>query len=92
MVKDLGGKNHQMTVLNLLNSIEEKDSYKKVSKRGDRQRDYKKQDNNWKHLRFVTFFSLQQIKTDMVLIMCKKQTSQKWECLTKVEKQAKEKE
>ncbi|XP_008332208.1 calcyclin-binding protein [Cynoglossus semilaevis] len=61
LVKDLGGKNHQMTVLNLLNSIEEKDSYKKI-------------------------------KTDMVLIMCKKQTSQKWECLTKVEKQAKEKD
>lgn len=35
--------------------------------------------------------SLQQIKTDMVLVMCKKQTSKKWECLTKVEKQTKEK-
>uniref|UniRef100_A0A674NPH9 Calcyclin binding protein n=1 Tax=Takifugu rubripes TaxID=31033 RepID=A0A674NPH9_TAKRU len=35
--------------------------------------------------------SLQQIKRDMVLVMCKKQTSQKWECLTKVEQQTKEK-
>lgn len=46
---------------------------------------------------FLTFFnsvphvSLQQIKTDIVLLMCKKQTNKKWDCLTKVEKQAKEK-
>ncbi|XP_071346970.1 calcyclin-binding protein [Trachinotus anak] len=61
MVKDLDGKNHQMTVLNLLYPIDEKDSYKKI-------------------------------KTDMVLVMCKKQTTKKWECLTKVEKQSKEKD
>lgn len=30
LVKDLGGKNHQMTVLNLLYPIDEKESYKKV--------------------------------------------------------------
>lgn len=35
--------------------------------------------------------SFKKIKTDMVLIMCKKQTSKKWDCLTKVEKQTKEK-
>ncbi|XP_029971729.1 calcyclin-binding protein [Salarias fasciatus] len=61
LIKDLDGKNHQMTVLNLLYPIDEKESYRKI-------------------------------KTDMVLIMCKKQTSKKWECLTAVEKQAKEKE
>nr|XP_046263484.1 calcyclin-binding protein [Scatophagus argus] len=61
MVKDLNGKNHQMTVLNLLHPIDVNDSYKKV-------------------------------KTDMVLVMCKKQTTKKWDCLTKVEKQSKEKE
>ncbi|XP_039998657.1 calcyclin-binding protein isoform X1 [Xiphias gladius] len=61
LVKDLDGKNHQMTVLNLLYPIDEKDSYKKI-------------------------------KTDMVLVMCKKQTTKKWECLTKVEKQSKEKD
>lgn len=61
LVKDLGGKNHQMTILNLLYPIEEKDSCKKI-------------------------------KTDMVLVMCKKQTTKKWECLTKVEKQSKEKD
>lgn len=27
----------------------------------------------------------------MVLVMCKKQASKKWDCLTKVDKQAKEK-
>lgn len=32
MVKELDGKNHQMTVLNLLYPIDEKDSYKKVNK------------------------------------------------------------
>ncbi|XP_026170451.1 calcyclin-binding protein [Mastacembelus armatus] len=61
LVKDLDGKNPQMTVLNLLHPIDEKDSYKKI-------------------------------KTDMVLVMCKKQTAKKWECLTKVEKQSKEKD
>ncbi|XP_044074925.1 calcyclin-binding protein-like isoform X2 [Siniperca chuatsi] len=61
LVKELDGKNHQMTVLNLLYPIDEKDSYKKI-------------------------------KTDMVLVMCKKQTTKKWECLTKVEKQSKEKD
>lgn len=61
LVKNLDGKNHQMTILNLLYPIDEKDSYKKI-------------------------------KTDMVLVMCKKQTAKKWECLTKVEKQSKEKE
>uniref|UniRef100_A0A3B5KXI0 Calcyclin binding protein n=1 Tax=Xiphophorus couchianus TaxID=32473 RepID=A0A3B5KXI0_9TELE len=29
LIKDLNGKNHQMTVLNLLHPIDEKDSYKK---------------------------------------------------------------
>ncbi|XP_014890386.1 calcyclin-binding protein [Poecilia latipinna] len=61
LIKDLNGKNHQMTVLNLLHPIDEKDSYKKV-------------------------------KTDMLLIMLKKQTTKKWECLTAVEKQSKEKD
>uniref|UniRef100_A0A1A8NNC0 Calcyclin-binding protein n=2 Tax=Nothobranchius TaxID=28779 RepID=A0A1A8NNC0_9TELE len=61
LVKDLDGKNHQMTVLNLLHPISVQDSYKKI-------------------------------KTDMVLVMCKKQTTKKWECLTSVEKQAKEKD
>lgn len=61
LVKDLNGKNHQMTLLNLLYPIDEKDSYKKI-------------------------------KTDMVLVMCKKQTTKKWECLTTVEKQSKEKD
>ncbi|XP_028329090.1 calcyclin-binding protein [Gouania willdenowi] len=61
LVKDLDGKNHQMTVHNLLYPIDEKDSYKKV-------------------------------KTDMVLIMCKKQSAKKWDCLTTVEKQSKEKD
>lgn len=32
LVKNLDGKNHQMTVLNLLYPIDEKDSYKKVNK------------------------------------------------------------
>uniref|UniRef100_A0A3Q4BTQ9 Calcyclin-binding protein n=1 Tax=Mola mola TaxID=94237 RepID=A0A3Q4BTQ9_MOLML len=36
--------------------------------------------------------SCKKIKTDMVLVMCKKHTSKKWDCLTKVEKQSKEKE
>ncbi|XP_017277843.1 calcyclin-binding protein [Kryptolebias marmoratus] len=61
LVKDLDGKNHQMTVLNLLHPINESDSYKKI-------------------------------KTDMVLVMCKKQATKKWECLTSVDKQSKEKD
>ncbi|XP_061490145.1 calcyclin-binding protein [Rhineura floridana] len=32
------------------------------------------------------------IKTDMVLILCKKKQEEKWECLTQVEKETKEKE
>lgn len=61
LVRDLGGKNHQMTVLNLLYPIDVKDSFKKL-------------------------------KTDMVLVMCKKQSTKKWEYLTKVEKKSKDKE
>ncbi|XP_071376884.1 calcyclin-binding protein [Centroberyx affinis] len=61
LVKDLDGKNHQMTMINLLCPIDTKDSCKKI-------------------------------KTDMVLVMCKKQTAKKWECLTQVEKQTKEKD
>lgn len=61
LVKDLEGKNHQMTVLNLLYPIDVKDSFKKV-------------------------------KTDMLLVMCKKQSTKKWEYLTKVEKKSKDKE
>ncbi|XP_047224713.1 calcyclin-binding protein [Girardinichthys multiradiatus] len=61
LIKDLNGKNHQMTVLNLLHAIDDKNSEKKV-------------------------------KTDMVLVMLKKQTTKKWECLTAVEKRSKEKE
>uniref|UniRef100_A0A8C6SM75 Calcyclin-binding protein n=1 Tax=Neogobius melanostomus TaxID=47308 RepID=A0A8C6SM75_9GOBI len=66
LVKELDGKNHQMNILNLLQPINEKDSYKRYSK--------------------IT------IKNDMLLIMCKKLSTQKWECLTKVEKQSKEKD
>ncbi|KAF7241317.1 Calcyclin-binding protein [Varanus komodoensis] len=36
--------------------------------------------------------SSRKIKTDTVLILCKKQREEKWECLTKVEKETKEKE
>ncbi|XP_056149278.1 calcyclin-binding protein [Lampris incognitus] len=61
LVKDLDGKNHQMTIINLLCPVDAKDSFKKI-------------------------------KTDMVLVMCKKQTAKKWECLTQVEKQTKEKD
>ncbi|KTF80833.1 hypothetical protein cypCar_00026932 [Cyprinus carpio] len=32
------------------------------------------------------------IKTDMVLVMCKKKSTKKWDCLTQVEKQSKEKD
>lgn len=31
MVKDLAGKNHQMSILNMLYPVDEKDSYKKVN-------------------------------------------------------------
>ncbi|CAL8279548.1 unnamed protein product [Lota lota] len=61
LVKDLDGKNHQMTILNLLSPIDIKESCKKI-------------------------------KTDMLLIMCKKQTLKKWECLTQIEKQSKDKD
>uniref|UniRef100_A0A9J7Z523 Calcyclin-binding protein n=1 Tax=Cyprinus carpio carpio TaxID=630221 RepID=A0A9J7Z523_CYPCA len=61
LVKDLDGKNHQMTVNNLLYPIIGAESSKKI-------------------------------KTDMVLIMCKKKTTKKWDCLTQVEKQSKEKD
>ncbi|KAK0145292.1 Calcyclin-binding protein [Merluccius polli] len=61
LVKDLDGKNHQMTILNLLSPIDMKES-------------------------------CQKIKTDMLLIMCKKQTLKKWECLTQIEKQSKDKD
>lgn len=36
--------------------------------------------------------SCKKVKTDMLLIMCKKQTLKKWECLTQIEKQSKEKD
>ncbi|XP_043109854.1 calcyclin-binding protein [Puntigrus tetrazona] len=36
--------------------------------------------------------SSRKIKTDMVLVMCKKQSTKKWDCLTQVEKQSKEKD
>lgn len=61
LVKDLDGKNHQMTVNNLLFPIIVAESSKKI-------------------------------KTDMVLVMCKKKSTKKWECLTQVEKQSKEKD
>ncbi|XP_067109389.1 calcyclin-binding protein [Osmerus mordax] len=61
LVKDLDGKNHQMTMNNLLCPIDVQESSKKV-------------------------------KTDMVLVMCKKKTAKKWDCLTQVEKKTKEKE
>lgn len=61
LVKDLDGKNHQMTVNNLLFPITVAESSKKI-------------------------------KTDTVLIMCKKKSAKKWECLTQVEKQSKEKD
>ncbi|XP_041445254.1 calcyclin binding protein L homeolog isoform X2 [Xenopus laevis] len=61
LVNDLNGKNHTMTVNNLLKPISPEGSTKKV-------------------------------KTDTVLIMCRKKSEQKWEFLTQVEKQTKEKE
>ena len=61
LVKGLDGKNHQMTVMNLLCPIDPKDSFKKI-------------------------------KTDKVLVLCKKQTvKENWDCLTQFEKQSKEK-
>ncbi|KAG7329896.1 hypothetical protein KOW79_006118 [Hemibagrus wyckioides] len=36
--------------------------------------------------------SSRKVKTDMVLVMCKKKTAKKWECFTQVEKQSKEKD
>ncbi|KAI4898080.1 hypothetical protein NFI96_032367 [Prochilodus magdalenae] len=36
--------------------------------------------------------SSRKVKTDMVLVMCKKRSTKKWECLTQVEKQTKEKD
>lgn len=61
LVKDLDGKNHQMTINNLLLPINAQESCTKV-------------------------------KTDMVLVMCKKKAPQKWECLTQVEKRSKDKD
>ncbi|KAM9792041.1 calcyclin-binding protein [Syngnathus typhle] len=61
LVKELDGKNHQMSLLNLLYPIDEENSSTKI-------------------------------KTDMVVIMCKKKAAKKWECLTTVEKQSKEKD
>ncbi|MEE6496012.1 hypothetical protein FKM82_002205 [Ascaphus truei] len=61
LVKDLDGKNHTMTVNNLLKPISPESSSKKV-------------------------------KTDTVLIMCRKKAEHKWEYLTQVEKQTKEKD
>ncbi|XP_076151349.1 calcyclin-binding protein [Alosa pseudoharengus] len=61
LVKDLDGKNHQMTINNLLCPIDVQESSRKV-------------------------------KTDMVIVMCKKAAAKKWDCLTQVEKIAKDKE
>ena len=61
LVKGLEGKNHQMTMTNLLGPIDPKDSFKKI-------------------------------KSDMAMIMCKKKKeAEKWDYLTQVEKQSKEK-
>ncbi|XP_018411042.1 PREDICTED: calcyclin-binding protein [Nanorana parkeri] len=60
LVKDLNGKNHVMTVNNLLKQITPENSSRKV-------------------------------KTDTVLIMLRKKSESKWEYLTQVEKQTKEK-
>ncbi|XP_063283344.1 calcyclin-binding protein [Pelobates fuscus] len=61
LVKNLDGKNHTMTVNNLLNPISPESSLRKV-------------------------------KTDTVLIMCSKKAEKKWDYLTQVEKQTKEKD
>lgn len=61
LVKDLEGKNYEMTVNNLLYPIVSEESSRKV-------------------------------KTDMVVVLCKKKTTKKWECFTQVEKQTKEKD
>ncbi|KAM9326949.1 calcyclin-binding protein [Gastrophryne carolinensis] len=60
LVKNLNGKNHTMTVNNLLKPICPENSSRKV-------------------------------KTDTVLIMLRKKAESKWECLTQVEKQTKDK-
>ncbi|XP_072275826.1 calcyclin-binding protein [Pyxicephalus adspersus] len=60
LVKDLNGKNHAMTINNLLKPIAPENSSRKV-------------------------------KTDTVLIMLRKKSESKWEYLTQVEKQTKEK-
>uniref|UniRef100_A0A8C5PRD3 Calcyclin-binding protein n=1 Tax=Leptobrachium leishanense TaxID=445787 RepID=A0A8C5PRD3_9ANUR len=60
LVKNLNGKNHSMTLNNLLKPISPENSLRKV-------------------------------KTDTVLIMCRKKSETKWEYLTQVEKQTKEK-
>ncbi|XP_069835619.1 calcyclin-binding protein [Dendropsophus ebraccatus] len=61
LVKDLNGKNHAMTVNNLLKPISPDSSSRKI-------------------------------KTDTVLIMLKKRSESKWDYLTQVEKQTKEKD
>lgn len=61
LVKDLDGKNHQMTINNLLSPIDVQESSRKV-------------------------------KTDMVIVMCRKTSAKKWDCLTQVEKKSKDKE
>ncbi|CAI9611538.1 unnamed protein product [Staurois parvus] len=61
LVKDLNGKNHTMTVNNLLKPIAPENSSRKV-------------------------------KTDTVLLMLRKKSESKWEYLTQVEKQTKEKD
>ncbi|KAM6948254.1 calcyclin-binding protein [Aplochiton taeniatus] len=61
LVKEFGGKNHEMTLRSLMSAIDAKDSCKKI-------------------------------KTDMVLVMCKKTAAKRWECLTQAEKQAKDKD
>ncbi|KAL2097835.1 hypothetical protein ACEWY4_007042 [Coilia grayii] len=60
-VKNLDGKNHEMTVNNLLCPIDVQESSRKV-------------------------------KTDMVIVMCRKTAAKKWDCLTQVEKKSKEKD
>lgn len=61
LVKELGGKNHEMILRSLMSPISAKDSCKKI-------------------------------KTDMVIVMCKKTATKNWECLTQAEKQAKDKD
>ncbi|XP_053325124.1 calcyclin-binding protein [Spea bombifrons] len=61
LVKDLNGKNHAMTVNNLLKPISPENSSRKI-------------------------------KPDTVLVMCRKKSEHKWEYLTQVEKQTKDKD